>query len=115
MENIKNAMIESVSITNDDHGMLSAWIKLDYGGSQQGFGGYSLYIPKDFRNFINQKNFAGHFIWRVMEVAGVHEWSMMVGKTVRAKIVGGTVVSIGHIIKDIWFEPNREFREMGEE
>ena len=53
---IKNAVIKKATITNDDHGLLSAWLDLDYGGSGQGFGGYSLYLPKSFTHSNNQKN-----------------------------------------------------------
>ena len=44
----KNAVIESARLTTDDHGCLSAWLMLDYGGSGQGFGGYALYLPRSF-------------------------------------------------------------------
>ena len=36
---IKNAVIKTASITSDDHGLLSAWLILDYGDSGQSFGG----------------------------------------------------------------------------
>jgi hypothetical protein len=109
----RNAVIESARITNDDHGLLSAWIALDYGGSGQGFGGYSLYLPKGFTHSDpSGPNYAGHFIWRVMEIAGVSEWSRLAGKTVRARCEHSKVRAIGHIVKDDWFNPSDDFKLM---
>lgn len=108
----KNALIERATITNDDHGLLSARLSLDYGESGQGFGGYALYLPKDFSHSTNQKNYAGHFIWRVMEIAGVDEWSKLPGKTIRVKCEHFKVHAIGHIVKDDWFCPTDDFKAM---
>jgi hypothetical protein len=108
----RNAVIESASITNDDHGILSAWVHLDYGGSGQGFGGYVLYLPNDFKHATNQKNYAGHFIWRVMEVADVSRWDQLKGKTVRVQCEHSKVHAIGHIVKDDWFDPSADFARM---
>ncbi len=107
----RNATIKSARISNDDHGLLSAWIDLDYGGSGQGFGGYSLYLPDSFKNH-GGPNYAGHFIWRVMEVAGVSEWGRLSGKTIRVQCDHSKIHAIGHIINDDWFNPGEDFRAM---
>jgi len=106
---IKNAIIESVRLTTSDYGLLSAWLTLGYGGSGQGFGGYSLYLPKSFRKATNQYNYAGHFIYRCMEIAGVEEWSDLPGKNIRVKASMDHIHAIGHIIKDDWFDPTADF------
>jgi hypothetical protein len=104
----KNAVIKSARITNDDHGTLTAWLDLDYGGSGQGFGGYVLYLPKSFTHH-SLESVAGHFIWRVMEIAGVDSWDKLQGKTVRVVGEYEGVKGIGHIVKDDWFYPGVDF------
>lgn len=105
---VKNAVITSATLTSDDHGCLSGWVDLDYGGSGQGFGGYALYLPKSFTHH-SINSVAGHWIWRVMEIAGVTEWSKLPGKTIRVRGDHSRVQSIGHIIKDDWFTPSTDF------
>jgi len=108
---IKNAIITDVTITNDDHGCLSAWLTLDYGDcGMQGFGGYNLYIPR--KNTKSQANYAGHFIWRVMEVADVTKWNKLINKCIRVNGDSSGINKIGHITKDIWFDPKLEFSEL---
>jgi hypothetical protein len=104
---IKNAIIQTVNLTRED-GHLDVWVTLDYGGSCQGFGGYTLYLPKCYGRH-ELKSVAGHFIYRVMEIAGVENWDSLVGKSVRARIDGGIINAIGHIIKDDWFCPSEDF------
>lgn len=109
---IKNAIIESASMDMGGRGLLTAWLHLNYGGSGQGFGGYTLYLPKDFKHHADPVNYAGHFIFRCLQIAGVEEWSALPGKTIRVDVDHGGIVRIGHIIKEDWFDPKAEFQAL---
>jgi hypothetical protein len=111
-EEIKNAIIESTTIDMGERSLLTAWLHLDYGGSCQGFGGYSLYLPKSYAHFTENGDFAGHFLFRCMEIAGVESWEKMKSKTVRVKLCDGKIEAIGHIVKDDWFNPSEDFKRM---
>ncbi len=106
---IKNALISSVSIDDGDRGFLTAHLHLDYGDSGQSFGGYILYLSKEYTNHSASINYAGHFIFRCMQIAGVTAWDKIVGKTIRVKAEHIQVHAIGHIVKDDWFDPAKDF------
>lgn len=108
----KNAIIESVSLTTSERGLLTSYLGLDYGGAGQGFGGYALYLPKSWTHHDPAHPFAGHFIFRVLEIAGVEDWSKLPGRTVRVKASHCKVHAIGHIVKDDWFDPEKDFAAM---
>ena len=108
---IKNAVITDAVLDTGDRGFLTSWISLDYGGSGQGFGGYVLYLPKSFDHH-KIPSVAGHFIFRVMQVAGVNKWSELKGKTIRVRGTHSHIEAIGHIVKDDWFCPAEDFKEL---
>jgi hypothetical protein len=105
---IKNAIITSAELNNDEHGVLSGWLSLDYGGEGQAFGGSVLYLPKSFTNH-KIASPAGYWISRLMEIAGVSSWSEIPGKAIRVKATLEKVIAIGHIVKDVWFDPKEDF------
>lgn len=110
----KNAVIDSAIIDTGDRGLLTAWLHLDYGGSGQGFGGFILYLPKDFRHHTIKGDHAGHFIFRCMQIAGVESWDKMKGKTIRVKCNHSKIEAIGHIVKEDWFCPSEDFEKMND-
>ena len=109
---IKNAIITGTTLDIGDRGFLQGWIQLDYGGACQGFGGYALYLPKSFKHAPEQKNYAGCWIQRIMEIAGVGEWKELVGKSIRVQLEDNMISGIGHILKDEWFFPKIEFKSL---
>lgn len=106
----QNAVIEAVTL-NRCEGFLTAVLTLDYGGSGQGFGTYVLCCPKPMTPH-RIESVAGHFICRVLEVAGVMRWEDLKGKAVRVRQRRAGVEAIGHIIDDDWFCPKRDFAEV---
>lgn len=106
----RNAIIENVSLEIDDHGVLTMWLGFSYGVMHQWFGGYALCLPKYFAHY-EKRGFAGHFIYRVFQIAGVTRYKDLIGKTVRVKCEHSEVHEIGHIIKEDWFNPQKDFTE----
>lgn len=105
---IRNAKITDAEILIEDHGFLTAYITLDYGGSGQGFGGYTLHSE----NQSGEPNFAGHFLRRTLEIVGVQNWSDLTGKCIRVMSRHNGVKAIGHILEDRWFDPSDEFESL---
>ncbi len=100
----KNAVIRSVRLGPEDHGILTAWLDLDYGGVCQEFGGWNLQATGE--------NYCGHFIKRCLEVIGARDWNELPGKTIRVTHEHTKVHRIGHIIEDKWFDPSADFAQI---
>ena len=100
---IKNALIVSTSLGKEDHGIMTCFLHLDYGGSGQGFGGYSFQCGKD--NQVKGSAFGMDFIMEILRVVGAPSWEKLPGMHIRVKAEHSKVHGIGHIIKDVWFHP----------
>lgn len=96
-----NAIIESTMLGIEDHGMITCFLHLNYGGSGQGFGGYSL-------ESMDSKGIT--FIRKILETVGVDKWEQLKGKYVRARWEHNKCHAIGHIIEDKWFSPEEFYK-----
>lgn len=103
---IRNAVIKTASF--DTECGLTAWLHLDYGGGVgQAFGGYQLYSARGWENR-EGANVCGHFIARVLEIAGVTDWADLPGRVIRAECSDVKIEGIGHAINNEWFFPKVE-------
>ena len=100
------ARIERVSIEYEDHGFLTCWAFLDYGGSGQGFGGYAL-GHRD--NGLDESDTSHLYRWitEIMRVVGVESWDKVAGHEVLVLADGSKV----HGIRAM--RANREFFPQG--
>jgi len=100
---IKNAKITKVSLGFEDHGILTCWITLDYGGCVQGFGGYGFsHRPKD--KHIGAPDLAD-YILGILTTLNVATWEQLPGTIIRAEADHAGVHRIGHALKEQWFNP----------
>lgn len=63
--------IDETTLGTEDHGLLSFWLTIDFGGTCQGFGGYAL-----------GGSFTGTVIEGILKAVGVQKWEQLKGRTV---------------------------------
>lgn len=118
LDPIENGRITSVSISNEDHGCLTAWLYVEFNGGGCGFGGYKLGNADGGNLGLkpgNQGDYAAEFLVRCINtVTGWGKWEDLKGQPVRVlhEGLGGGIVAIGHFIKDEWFCPRVEFENV---
>jgi hypothetical protein len=95
MKEIKNAKIESTMFGFEDHGILTAFLHLNYSGAGQGFGGYDL----------RQDGAAQKWMAKVLKVVGVQKWEDLRGEHIRVESDHSKVYRIGNLLEDKWFNP----------
>lgn len=80
------AKITATSLGYEDHGILTAQVFVDYGGSSQGIGGYCFDEPirDDDGAFVCRRGTAYGMEWiaRFMRACGVDTWERLVGRTI---------------------------------
>jgi len=102
---IRNATIKSTMLGIEDHGIMTFYVHLDYGGVQQGFGGWALDDkPAGRSNKRPGTAFGMECLIRILRVLRADTWESLRGKPCRARIEGGLVKSIGHCLNDEWWE-----------
>lgn len=108
---IVNAKITRTSLSIEDHGILTVFIHLDYGGSSQGFGGYALDTYRaDIKKRVGTA-WGAEYIRRILEVLEVDTWEKLPGQIVRVERgvhLGDTISAIGHVLKEQWFDPKED-------
>lgn len=87
------ARIDSTFLGWEDHGILTAYLRLDYGSASQSTPGYTLDEPDGQRDRVGIA-FGMEFVARIMRAVGVDEWGKLKGRTIFALVEGGQVVGI---------------------
>lgn len=116
METI-NARIKSTMIGYEDHGIMTAYLMLEYDGCGQGFGGYGLDEPGLDGGDRMPTIYCGAFIQEVLKAVGVSKWEDLPGKIIRVKKKdkwNGSILAVGNVIEDKWFYPENMKEEYGE-
>ena len=104
---IRNAVITRVKIGIEDHGFLTMSIHLDFGGALgQMFGGRALWAEGWENKPVT--NYAGRYIYNILDVVGVKSVTELVGKAIRVDGSCSGIDGIGHIIEDNFFYPNEK-------
>ena len=109
---VENAIIESVMLGYEDHGIMTAMVYLKFGSSGQGFGGYALDRYDDGLKRRTATGSMGVFVAGVLGAVGCERWEKLVGKPCRIKRERprGDITEIGNLIEEKWFCPKEAFK-----
>lgn len=107
---LMNAKIRSTMLGREDHGILTAFLNLDYGSGGQSFGGYALdewVGPRSSEGKRIGTAYGMEFIAEILRVLEVETWEKLPGTVCRVRAEHSKVHAIGHFLKDQWFEPEK--------
>lgn len=78
----KIGKIEKTFLGYEDHGIFTASLEINYGGSFQSIGGYRLDEPNSVTGKAHGTAEGLDFITHVIKVAGVNKWEDVKGRTI---------------------------------
>jgi hypothetical protein len=98
---IHNAKVIKTYLGIEDHGLLTAYIHVEWGSSfNQGFGGYNLGCP-------DGRNYGALFVRGVLDALKLDSWEQLKGQYCRIRKeddhLNARIVAIGHIVEESWF------------
>ena len=102
---IRNAKIEDTMLGIEDHGCFTFWLHLSWDSASQAFGGWAM------------GDASGHYdsttmIKRVLKIVGVDKWEDLKGKFIRIDSEHFKINGIGNLLKDEWFYPEKEYKNI---
>ena len=97
---IFNGEIVDTFLGVEDHGILTSYVFVQFGGSHQGYGGYGL-----------DNRYCAAWIKGVCRAVGVDNWKDLKGKYVRIQREDGRIICIGHIVEERWYSHQDTIRE----
>lgn len=103
----QNAKIAATQLGYDDHGIVTAFLQLQWPGMAGGFGGYALHSDHPHSGLTA---FGMQYLRSVLDTVGVRTWEDLAGKHVRIAQEPGSglspIIGIGNIMEDRWFFPH---------
>ena len=110
-----NALITHTMLGVEDHGILTFWLTLDYGGSGQGAGGWVL---DEYDKGLGRRvgtTLAADVVLALLKTLRVGKWEDLPGTHVRVRRTNTKVEAIGHIMRDDWLDFEAFFAERRED
>ena len=107
-DEIMNARIRSTQLGNEDHGIFTCFLHLEYDHGGQSFGGYALDEHNQKRGAESERvgtAYGLQFLMEILRVLEVESWEKLPGTVCRVRAEHSKVHAIGHFLKDQWFDP----------
>lgn len=91
---------------------MTAWLIVEGEGCNCGFGGYGLDSYDETKKRRVGSSYGMEFIAKILSTVGVEKWEDLKGKYIRVEHegLGGVIIRIGNITKNIWFNPKEDLR-----